>query len=124
MEITDKTAKRLRNLKPFKSGAEWTGNKNGRPKDSISIKDRIRQRLQENPDEFENLVEFYLKDKKMRDLLWKMLEGLPKQSVDNTGEININLNFKQSGFKPKISAEGISDGSIGIGQEIQDRSIS
>jgi hypothetical protein len=32
--ISASTDKRLRNLKPFKSGAEWTGNKAGRPKGS------------------------------------------------------------------------------------------
>lgn len=33
-KVTDATAKRLSNLKPFKSGSEWTGNSKGRPKGS------------------------------------------------------------------------------------------
>jgi hypothetical protein len=32
--VSDTTEKKLRNLKPFKSGAEWTGNAAGRPKSS------------------------------------------------------------------------------------------
>ena len=32
--VLDTTEKKLRNLKPFKPGAEWTGNAAGRPKGS------------------------------------------------------------------------------------------
>lgn len=32
--VSDKTEKKLRNLKPFKAGAEWNGNDKGRPKGS------------------------------------------------------------------------------------------
>jgi len=37
----------------FKSGAEWTGNASGRPKGSISIKDKIRKHLENNPEKLE-----------------------------------------------------------------------
>ena len=59
-------------------------NRLGRPKGSFSIKDAIRQRLQDNPEEFEELIGFYLKDRKMRDLLWRMIDGNPMQSTDIT----------------------------------------
>ena len=32
--VSDTTEKKLKNLKPFKPGAEWTGNAAGRPKSS------------------------------------------------------------------------------------------
>lgn len=32
--VSDTTEKKLRNLKPFKAGSEWTGNAAGRPKSS------------------------------------------------------------------------------------------
>ena len=73
----------------------------GRPKGSISIKDRIRQFLQNNPDQFEELCQFYLKDRKMRDLLWKMLEGLPKQSTEISGELGLPFSIKIIKDEPK-----------------------
>jgi len=58
----------------------------GRPKGSISIKDKIRKRLQENPDQFDSLVDYYMENEQpvMRKLLWEMLDGKPKESVDAT----------------------------------------
>ena len=118
--MTDKTEEKQKDWL-FKKGQ--SGNPNGRPKGSVSIKDRIRQRLQENPDEFENLVEFYLKDKKMRDLLWKMLEGLPKQQTEHSGNIQVIFNCDERGFNPKLSTERISEGIDDVSQEVQDSSI-
>jgi len=56
----------------------------GRPKGSISIKDRIRRYLEDNPERFEELAQYYLSDPKMRDLLWRMLDGNPHQATDIT----------------------------------------
>ena len=64
----------------FKSGAEWTGNASG----SISIKDKIRKHLENNPEKLEELVKFYMENEQpvMRKLLWEMLDGKPEQTVD------------------------------------------
>jgi len=56
-------------------------NPNGRPEGSLSIKNWIKKYLENNPGEFKKLCKYYLKEPKMRDLLWKMIDGLPKQSL-------------------------------------------
>ena len=104
-KIADTTAKKQPRGRPFEKGQ--SGNPAGRPKGSVSIKDEIRRRLKESPEEFEKLCEFYLKDIKMRELLWKMLEGLPRQSVElgldeAIGEVNISIK-KNEDSKPTIN---------------------
>ena len=78
----------------FKKGV--SGNPAGRPKGSISIKDEIRRHLKKHPEEFKKLCQFYLQDKKMRELLWKMIDGLPRQSIElgvdeKIGEVKIEI---------------------------------
>jgi hypothetical protein len=65
------------------------GNSPGRPKGSITIKGRIKQILEEDPKRFEELCKFYLDDKKMRDLLWKMIDGMPKEEQQVVGDLTI-----------------------------------
>lgn len=43
--ICDSGNKRTRGLKPFKPGAEWKGNRGGKPKGTIQIKDRVQKIL-------------------------------------------------------------------------------
>lgn len=82
-EKKQRKAKSLKNLKPFKPGQ--SGNPAGRPKGSISIKDKIRQHLENNPDEVEEIVRHFVKNN--RELMWQMLEGRPSQDVGVTGEL-------------------------------------
>lgn len=56
----------------------------GRPKGSFSIKERIRQYLDENPDKLEEIVNHFVNDN--RELMWQMLEGRPSQDVTSGGE--------------------------------------
>lgn len=56
----------------------------GRPKGSISIKDKIRQYLEEHPEDVEEIVHHFIKDN--RELMWQMLEGRPQQDVTSGGE--------------------------------------
>ena len=66
----------------FKKGV--SGNPNGRPKGSISIKDRVRQYLENNPEDMEAYVKHFVE--KNRELSWQMLEGRPQQDVTSGGE--------------------------------------
>ena len=61
------------------------GNPNGRPKE-ISITERIREIFKNEPEEFEKTVREYMKDKRSRDLMWKMIDGMPKQGIEHSGE--------------------------------------
>ena len=57
----------------------------GRPKGK-TIKERIREIFDNNPEKFEELVDYYIEDKQQRALLWQMLEGKPAQSTDITSK--------------------------------------
>lgn len=56
----------------------------GRPKGSISIKDKVRQYLEEHPDEVDSIVRHFVS--KNRELMWQMLEGRPQQDLTTGGE--------------------------------------
>lgn len=66
----------------FREGV--SGNPAGRPKGSISIKDKIRQYLEANPNEVEAIVAHFVKNN--RELMWQMLEGRPQQDVTSDGK--------------------------------------
>ena len=66
--------------KPFTKG--FSGNPDGRPKGSLSIKTKIKNYLEDHPEKLEELMTYYIETPAMRDLLWKMVDGLPKQSVE------------------------------------------
>ena len=68
----------------FKPGAEWNGNRAGRPKGSKGgLKDYDRRRFMEMTDEEKEA--FLLKISP--ETRYKMAEGNPKQDVDMEGEI-------------------------------------
>lgn len=55
----------------------------GRPKGSISIKDKVRQYLEDNPESLKEMVkELVEKEKK---LVWQMLDGMPGQKMEHSG---------------------------------------
>ena len=73
-----------------------SGNPDGKPKGSISFMSRIKKILAEEPDKFEELCRYYINDKRMRDLLLKMVDGMPKQNIgfgddDVVTEVDIKI---------------------------------
>lgn len=54
-------------------------NPEGRPKGSSSIRDSIRQYLENNPEEMTKLVERFIKDNPA--FMWQMMEGAPPKAV-------------------------------------------
>lgn len=58
-------------------------NPHGRPKGK-TIKERVRDWLEEHPDEMEKFVEHFVKEN--RELAWQMLEGRPFQDILSGGE--------------------------------------
>jgi hypothetical protein len=57
-----------------------SGNPAGRPKGSVSIRDQIRKKLEENPDLLMEIVDYFIKNN--RELMWQMLEGKPKMQME------------------------------------------
>lgn len=60
-----------------------SGNPSGRPAGSISIKDKVRQYLEDNPESLREMVEKFVKTKP--ELVWQMLEGRPGQKTQLSG---------------------------------------
>lgn len=56
-------------------------NPEGRPKGK-TIKERVREWLEDNPDDMKAFVEHFVKENK--ELAWQMLEGRPPQKTDVT----------------------------------------
>ena len=72
----------------FKSGDDWNGNTNGRPKGSYSITTKIIKFLKENPDKEQELLDWLFDNKK--DLIWNKID--PNPSIDVTsGEDKITI---------------------------------
>ncbi len=90
-DITEKKHRGAPKEYLFKPGV--SGNPAGRPKGSLSIKAEIIKRLNENPEELKDIVEYFVKEK--RDLMWQMIEGRPAQQVDvgNAGELPFIINI-------------------------------
>ena len=59
-------------------------NPNGRPKGSFSIKTQIIKRLESNPEEVKNIIDYLLT--KEQALLFQMIDGRPQQDVTSQGE--------------------------------------
>lgn len=64
----------------FKPGQ--SGNPSGRPKGSFSLKTKVVKYLEENPEELGEIVKSLATDPKHRELLFKMIDGTPKQQMD------------------------------------------
>lgn len=68
----------------FKSGDEWNGNTNGRPKGSYSITTKIVKLLKENPDKEKELLDWLFSNKK--DLIWNKIDPNPSIDITSGGD--------------------------------------
>ena len=66
----------------------------GRPKGALSgtsIKMKIQEYLAKHPEDLDAIVLDYVKNPRHRDLLWKMLDGMPSQNKEVTHTIPQNI---------------------------------
>lgn len=61
----------------------FSGNLKGRPKGK-TIKELVREWLEEHPDDMKAFVEHFVK--KNKELAWQMMEGRPQQDITSAGE--------------------------------------
>lgn len=78
----DAASKQYEWLKPFQYQKGHSGNPKGKEPGTISIKQRVRQFLQDHPDEAEQFVADVVR--KQRTFTWQMLEGSPQSKTDIT----------------------------------------
>lgn len=94
----------------------FTANPNGRPEGSVSIVEGIKRKLLEiEPENKKTYLDLFLTRyfrKAIRDgdvgLIRDMInriDGMPKQPVDNTGDVNININDYTDGDKHNTTAK-------------------
>lgn len=89
MDGVEYTTPQQPKLKGGITGKGWlpgqSGNPAGRPKGSVSIRDKIRQYLEDHPGEVDRIVKHFVKEN--MEFMWQMLEGKPHQTVDTSMEI-------------------------------------
>jgi len=75
-------------------------NPTGRPEGSLSFTTEIKKYLRKNPDKFYEILHYYVDNKKMRDLLWKMIDGQPKQNLgfgdDEDGKYEVDIKIRKN----------------------------
>ena len=76
-----------------------SGNPNGRPKGTFSLKNLIIKRLEENPDQREKIINDLIE--KEQGLLLQMIDGKPKQSVDMKSDTVIHIDPDQKALIDK-----------------------
>lgn len=85
----------------FKPGV--SGNPAGRPKGSVSIVTRIKQKFEENPEYFDEWVNKLLEDPKLRAEVMRQIDGSPKQTIAGVDGEPIVINMVKYGDgKPTV----------------------
>ena len=95
--LTDNSVVKQRPPHLFKPGQ--SGNLKGRPKGSISLTTKIKQILEDNPEQLAAVIKSIFE--KHPDLVWKQIDGMPKQAVAVEGNLNISI----TDYKPDSDTE-------------------
>lgn len=88
MEDADNTTPNQQESRPHLKKYQWpkgvSGNPAGRPKGSLSPRDRIRNMFEQNPDDFDEFLQTYLNNPMNHKHVVELLDGKPHQSIDHT----------------------------------------
>lgn len=105
----------LANLKPFKPGAEWTGNAGGVPKGTIFVTDRVRRKLADRSydNKFEQIADNLInravtKDNALVNLLDRT-EGKVPDKKEHSGTIKLVVEYRD-----KPIDEDVDDSQVNI----------
>ena len=85
-----------------------SGNPNGRPKGRLSIKDKVRQHLEKNPNDLKEFVMHFIKEN--RELSWQMLEGRP--SGEETPQPQLHIHVDLGELSPEQKLKFIQTGAV------------
>jgi uncharacterized protein YeaO (DUF488 family) len=80
-EQTDKSV--AEQLKPYQFKKGQSGNPLGRPKGSLSVIGSIKQMFENDPEQFQEFINKYLKDPRNRQHIVEMIDGKPRGSETN-----------------------------------------
>jgi len=65
----------------------------GRPKGSLSVIGKLKQKWEENPEDFEKFVDEYREDPASRKHITEMVDGKPKQNIGVEGDLSLTVQF-------------------------------
>ena len=66
----------------------------GRPP-GVSFTERIKEIFLNDPKKFEATCKYYMDDPRMKELLWKMIDGMPKQQIGGDKDSPIEVVIKR-----------------------------
>jgi len=82
---SDISVEKQRKPQLFKPGQ--SGNLAGRPKGSFSLTSKMIKRLEENPEETEKILDWFLA--KRKDMIWNKIDPNPATNVNLNAEVRI-----------------------------------
>ena len=109
-DTAEQTAKKVSG-RPFKSGALWTGNRNGRPKGAISLITDIKRKLlwmkKHDEKKYDALIDDYIQDKKKRELLLKSVDPQINNPLEGAqfNQYNIKIITEDNDDRTQITSQ-------------------
>lgn len=116
-DIVSEPEKQHENTKKLATPASWkpgqSGNPNGRPHKGYSITEAVKDLLTKEPERKKKIIEKIIAlaengDPVFVKLAWNYMDGMPTQQIEQTGELNLNVN----GMLSKVYGDSESDGTI------------